>query len=139
VRRRARGPAAALAAVGAVAALAAGAPPTALAGVPIGCPRTAPRPLPPHALARAKSAALREAHALYRSTDLRGVRAVRAVLAGKDRDRGGYAAKCGGDVRARTVVVYLRFPAEEPSASLSEGVVLIARFRGGMRVWALLH
>jgi len=64
---------------------------------------------------------------------------VRAVRASEDRDRGGYAAKCGHAVRARTLVVYLEFPAEKPSSSLSEGVVLVARFAHGMRVWALLH
>ena len=135
-RRRSAG-LAPLAAAGCAIALAAAGP--ARAGVPEGCPHQAPRPLRADALARAKATALREAPSLYRGEDLRGIRAVRAVRATQDRDRGGYAAKCGGRVRERSVVVYLEFPAEKPSSSLSTGVVLVARFAHGLRVWAVLH
>lgn len=61
------------------------------------------------------------------------------VLAARDRDRGGFARKCGAAMRARTVVVYLEFPAMKPSSSLSRGVVLVSRFHGAYRVWAVLH
>jgi hypothetical protein len=67
------------------------------------------------------------------------MRATEAVLAPFDQDRGGYARKCGSAVHTRTVVVYLEFPAMKPSASLSEGVLLVSRFRGSYRVWAQLH
>jgi hypothetical protein len=36
-------------------------------------------------------------------------------------------------------LVYLDFPAMRPSASLSQGVVLVSRLRGAYRVWAVLH
>ncbi len=72
---------------------------------------------------------------------LRGMRATEAVLArADDAGRGGYArATCGRRVENRTVVVYLEFPAMRPSASLSQGVVLVSRFAGEYRVWAQLH
>src|SRR5439155_746449 len=53
---------------------------------------------------------------------------------------GAYARlKCGRAVQARTVVVELEFPAMRPSASLSQGRVLISRFDGTYRAWALVH
>jgi hypothetical protein len=64
------------------------------------------------------------------------------VLAVDDPTRGGYArVKCGPAMQRRTVVVYLFFPqpARRPSASLSQGVVLVSRFAGDYRVWARLH
>lgn len=103
------------------------------------CPHQRPQPLPGDALIGATAAALGEAPSLYRETDLRGMRATEAVLATFNAPRGGYASKCGGAVRARTVVVYLEFPAMRPSASLSEGVLLVGRFGGTYRVWARLH
>ncbi len=115
------------------------APAFAAPGPPAGCPRQKPEPLPAHSRAEAGAAALREAPKLYRGIDLRGMRITRAVLASRDRTRGAYATKCGRSVRARSVVVHLEFPAMKPSSSLSEGVVLVARFRRGFRVWALLH
>jgi hypothetical protein len=68
------------------------------------------------------------------------MRATKAVLARNDPDRGGYARlKCGRRMQERTVVVYLEFPAMRPSASLSQGVVLVSRFAGQYRIWAQLH
>jgi hypothetical protein len=93
------------------------------------------------AIARATVAALAEAPAVYRGTTLMGMHATKAVLARLDNPgRGGYARlKCGRRAQARTVVVYLSFPAMRPSASLSQGVVLASKFAGQYRVWAQLH
>ena len=93
------------------------------------------------AIAQATVAALAEAHTVYRGTKLKGMRATKAVLARlDDPGRGGYArVKCGRRAQARSVVVYLEFPAMRPSASLSQGVVLVSKFAGEYRVWAQLH
>lgn len=115
---------------------AAGPLPTA---VKASCPTLAAGALGPSALAGATSAALSQAQALYPGLDRTGMRATEAVLAPFDADRGGYARKCGGDLLSRTVVVYLEFPAMRPSSSLSQGVVLLSRFAGHFRVWAVLH
>ena len=104
------------------------------------CPKLAMQRLDANAIARATTAALAEAHALYRGTNLKGMQATKAVLARLDPGRGGYArVKCGRRAQARTVVVYLEFPAMRPSASLSQGVVLVSKFAGAYRVWAQLH
>jgi hypothetical protein len=64
-----------------------------------------------------------------------------ADLATVDHERGGEArAECGTRVWRRTVVVYLTLRAFEPrSASLSENVFFVGRFRGGYRVWQVVH
>ena len=63
------------------------------------------------------------------------VSAKRASAAGP---RGAQVGRqCGAKAKARTVVVELRFPRMAPSASLSEGVVDVARFAGGYHVWAV--
>lgn len=105
------------------------------------CPKLRPQRLPGDALAGATLAALAEAPAVYRGTKLKGMRATEAVLARvDDAARGGYArATCGRRVQNRTVVVYLEFPAMRPSASLSQGVLLVSRLAGEYRVWAQLH
>lgn len=102
------------------------------------CPRPRPQRLPPDALAGAVLAALRQGRGVYGGVS--GIGATRAVLADDDPVRGSYAGhNCGALVRHRTVVVYLRLPSRTPSASLSEGVVLVSRFSGRYRVWARLH
>ena len=103
------------------------------------CPRLHPERLPSDALAGATRAALDEARALYPDLNLTEMRATEAILATKDTNRGGYAAKCGRATQARTVIVYLEFPRMKPSTSLSEGVVLLSRFSNWFRVWAQLH
>jgi hypothetical protein len=105
------------------------------------CPSPLPQPLPGNALKAASRAALKRAPALYRGTNLKGLRATKAVIASADRgSRGAYVkAHCGSVVAARTVVVYLDFPAMAPSASLRQGVLLVSRFAGRYRVWAQLH
>jgi hypothetical protein len=104
------------------------------------CPKLHAQRLPSSGPAAAKKAALEQARVVYRGTNLNGMRATRAVRAANDRERGGYArVKCGRLMQERTVVVYLEFPAMRPSASLSQGVVLVSRFAGKYRVWAQLH
>lgn len=103
------------------------------------CPTVTPDALPADALAGATLAALGQARDIYRSLDLHGMRATEALLAPFSPDRGGYARKCGSAVYDRSVVVSLEFPAMKPSASLSRGVVLVSRFHGAYRVWAVLH
>lgn len=120
----------------AVAATAAGPLPGAVSAR---CPRQTPEALPADAPAGATRAALAEASTIYKGLDLHGERATQAVLAPFDSQRGAFASRCGALVHARTVVVYLEFPAERPSSSLTHGVVLVARFRGVFRVWAVLH
>jgi hypothetical protein len=67
------------------------------------------------------------------------MRAVSAQIASND-NRGAQArAACGRKVFERTVVVDLHFPAEEPSASLSQGTVLVSPERGRYRVWEIAH
>jgi hypothetical protein len=63
-----------------------------------------------------------------------------AVLARDDTSRGPAAGRpCGAKARARTVVVYIDLRAFHPSASLSERVSFVARFRSGYRVWEVVH
>ncbi|HLX31974.1 MAG TPA: hypothetical protein VKR79_04315 [Gaiellaceae bacterium] len=63
-----------------------------------------------------------------------------ADLAAVDHSRGsGAKSECGTRVWRRTVVVYVTLRAFEPSASLSENVFYVGRFRGGYRVWQVVH
>ncbi|MGH3009240.1 MAG: hypothetical protein ACRDLM_07535 [Gaiellaceae bacterium] len=63
-----------------------------------------------------------------------------ADLATVDRERGGGARfECGDRVWRRTVVVYVTLRAFEPSASLSENVFYVGRFKAGYRVWQVVH
>jgi hypothetical protein len=105
------------------------------------CPKLKMQSLPRDAVARAALAALDQARVLYRGFKLKGMRVTVSILArNDDAGRGGYARiKCGRRAQNRTVVVGLEFPAMRPSASLSQGVVLVSRFAGEYRVWALLH
>ena len=105
------------------------------------CPKPQMQSLGADAIARAATAALAQAPTVYRGTKLKGMRATKSVLArSDDPGRGGYArVKCGRDAQAKTVVVYLEFPAMRPSASLSQGVVLVSKFADEYRVWAQLH
>lgn len=63
-----------------------------------------------------------------------------ADLATTDHVRGGEAKfDCGTRVWRRTVVVYIRLRAFLPSASLSQNVFFVGRFRQGYRVWQVVH
>jgi hypothetical protein len=96
--------------------------------------------LPARGMTQAAKAALAAAASSYRglnTKDAKVVSAKRATVAGP---RGVEVGReCGLKARARTVVVELRFPRMLPSASLSEGIVDVARFAQGYRVWAVVH
>jgi hypothetical protein len=65
---------------------------------------------------------------------------VRADLATADQERGGGARfDCGTRVWRRTVVVYITRRAFKNSGSLSESVFFVGRFKGGYRVWQVVH
>lgn len=86
--------------------------------------------LPADAIADAATATLRSAPTVYKDKDRHGMRATGAFLGSR------YAlAVCGRRIQQRTVTVTLEFPAERPSAALSHGVALVARFKSGYRVW----
>jgi hypothetical protein len=65
---------------------------------------------------------------------------VSADLATDDPGRGAEAKfECGARVWRRTVVVDINLRAFFPSASLSERVVFVGRFKSGYRVWQVVH
>jgi hypothetical protein len=65
---------------------------------------------------------------------------VAADLAADDRQRGPQAKyECGTRVWRRTVVVYITLRAFLPSESLSQKVFFVGRFKGGYRVWQVVH
>jgi hypothetical protein len=96
--------------------------------------------LPKDGVAHASRTALASAGREYRGLKTGGASvtsAKRATVAGPRGQQVG--RECGERMRARTVVVELRFPRMEPSASLSEGVVDVSRFSDGYRVWRVVH
>jgi hypothetical protein len=103
------------------------------------CPKKALR-LPGAGVARAAVQALTSAAADYQGVDTRGARAEAADRSAFAGPRGGEVrGQCGAGVARRTVVVQMLFPRMLPSASLSEGVVFVARFPRGYRVWEVAH
>jgi len=65
---------------------------------------------------------------------------VAADLATVDHQRGGEARyDCGTRVWRRSVVVHITLRAFLPSASLSEKVFFVGRFKSGYRVWQVVH
>jgi hypothetical protein len=65
---------------------------------------------------------------------------VSATLATSDPGRGRQAKfECGAAVWRRTIVVYYTRRAYLPAQSASQGVAFVGRFRGGYRVWELVH
>jgi hypothetical protein len=109
-----------------------------LSSVALGrCPKDA-LPLPADAVARAADQARRQAPALYKGF---GPAVVELSWLAKFRLNvwASTPLDCTSQVRNRTVVVDLLFPKMLPSASLSEGVVLVSRFRTGYRVWEVAH
>ena len=91
-------------------------------------------PLTANAIGPASVAALRETRRADRP------RVVLADLATADRGRGPEAKfACGTRVWRRTVVVYVTLRAFLASASLSERVVFVGRFKSGYRVWQVVH
>jgi len=103
------------------------------------CPKHA-RKLPADALAPATLAALEEAPEIYGEDTTEGMKATKTARAPFDSERGPQAKEeCGKKAWRRTVVVYLHFPAIEPSASLSQGVLFVSRFDDGYKVWRVVH
>jgi hypothetical protein len=105
------------------------------------CPAATPLRLPADGLARAIDAALAQAPRVFEHTDITGIRAVSATIAGHDPGPRAREVRraCGRKVAKRTVIVSLELPALRPSASLSEGIVAVSRFSGGYEVWSRLH
>jgi hypothetical protein len=96
--------------------------------------------LPGNGVARAAEQALDEAAFDYQGLDTSRARvqaADRSAFAGP---RGAQVRQqCGAKVARHTVVVQLLFPRMLPSASLSQGVVFVARFPRGYRIWEIAH
>jgi hypothetical protein len=91
-------------------------------------------PLTANAIGPATRAALRRERPAARP------QVASADLATADRERGGEAKfECGARAWRRTVVVYITLRAFLPSASLSERVDFVGRFKGGYRVWQVVH
>jgi len=106
------------------------------------CPRQAKASLPlsVHATKKSAHAALAAAPGLYKELNVKGATVVSSKVATAAGPRGSEVAfQCGKAIQARTVVVELRFPKELPSASLSEGVVFVSRFKSGYEVWEIAH
>ena len=98
------------------------------------CPN--PLPLSARPLERASAQARLEAPVLYGAVEAEGVKVTRSYRATAPGTRSGQVRReCGEQVARRTVVVELLFPRMLPSASLSQGVVFVSRFRAGYRVW----
>ena len=96
--------------------------------------------LPANGVRQAAKASLAAAASEYPGLNTKGARIVSAKQATVAGPRGVQVGlECGAKARARTVVVELRFPCMLPSASLSEGIVDVARFARGFRVWAVVH
>jgi hypothetical protein len=97
------------------------------------CPRGA-LPLLANSIAPASRAALAREKAASRG------QVTGALFASIDPARGGPArTQCGRRTWKRTIVVYIDLRAFHPSASLSERVSYVARFRRGYRVWQIVH
>jgi hypothetical protein len=104
----------------------------ALAFAP-GCPRGI-LPLETNSIGPAAAVALAKESAKARPL------VVAAISAPGDRDRGPIARRqCGKTAWQRTVVVYIRLRAYAPSASLSSRVDFVGRFKGGYKVWQVVH
>ena len=102
------------------------------------CPKATPLPLPADAVDRAADQARIQAPFLYPKFGPAVVElAWRAIF--KLHVWASTPFQCSNLVRQRTVVVDLLFPKMLPSASLSEGVVLVSLFKTGYQVWEVGH
>ncbi len=129
---------AATAAVGAAVVLLAAPAGAASSGVTVTCP--AAQPLTHNATAAAAQAALAEAPGLYQGIDTTGQYVDSSTRAAQAGPRGAQIGlECGQRVEDRSVVVELHFPAMEPSASLSQGIVFVSRIHNHYTVWQLAH
>ena len=102
------------------------------------CPKATPVALPADAVNRAADQARIQAPFLYPKFGPAVVElAWRAIF--KLHVWASAPFQCSNLVRQRTVVVDLLFPKMLPSASLSEGVVLVSLFKTGYQVWEVGH
>lgn len=102
-------------------------------------PRNALR-LPPDAVAHATRAALKKAPKVWGVRYSRKAIMTNAARAPFDSERSDYVKRqCGRRVWRRTVVVYLLLPKFLPSASLSQGILLVSHLRKGWTVWDRVH
>jgi hypothetical protein len=102
------------------------------------CPKATPLPLHADAVDRAADQARIQAPFLYPKSGPAVVElAWRAIF--KLEVWASTPFQCSNLVRQRTVVVDLLFPKMLPSASLSEGVVLVSLFKTGYQVWEVGH
>jgi hypothetical protein len=109
-----------------------------------GCPKAVPQKLPPDALAGATRAALvyfeniEEAEGQYAVAAYRGLYATRSEFwtAGDCPELSPQQEKL---LQRRSVEVHLIWPKMEPSASMSQRIVSVARFDGEYRVLAWVH
>jgi hypothetical protein len=115
-------------------------PSVSLVSAPSGsCPTHAMR-LPGSGVVHAAQRALTSAARVYHGTDTRLAKVQAADRSSFAGARGSEVRhQCGVEVARRTVVVQLLFPKMLPSASLSQGVVFVARFPHGYRVWEVAH
>jgi hypothetical protein len=105
------------------------------------CPKAEPEKLPPDALAGATEAALDQSPSVFGEVEAtEGAYAVAAYLGKSGLGRSPMIRKglgCSQLLQDRSVTVDLVFPELEPSASLSQHTVFVARFRGDYRVWGV--
>jgi hypothetical protein len=103
------------------------------------CPKATPLPLPADAVDRAADQARVQTPFLYGPKFGPAVveLAWRAIF--RLQVWASTPFQCSNLVRKRTVVVDLLFPKMLPSASLSEGVVLVSLFKTGYQVWEVGH
>jgi hypothetical protein len=115
------------------------------------CPKAEPQKLPPDALAGATEAALDQVPSVF--GEVKATEGAYAVAAYRMKGGSGPFGPRPGIVRdmcrerphygerllERSVEVDLIFPKLQPSASLSQSTVFVARFQGGYRVYGAGH
>ncbi|MGC8635082.1 MAG: WD40/YVTN/BNR-like repeat-containing protein [Candidatus Limnocylindrales bacterium] len=106
------------------------------------CPHPAPLAFDPEARANAVAAARAAVPTLYKTIDTAGYEVQVAAPANSPPvARYGSIVRtlCGPLTQSGTYVVELRFPAMEPSASLSQGQLFVGRLGAGWQVWYQYH
>jgi len=99
----------------------------------VGCPDDL-LPLTANSIGPAAAAALAEDDARNRP------QVTAAAIASRDAERGAQVkARCGKQVQARTVVVFITDRALLPSQSASQRVLFVGRTNAGYRVWERAH
>lgn len=100
------------------------------------CPNASPLDPGPNAEAEARAASTAAVPKLYGSYRLDGwqIKDAYPALPGVRFGQIAYGM-CGDQVGSRTWVVELEFPAVASSATLSQGVLFVARFQDGWSVW----